>query len=1495
MQHQDIHVFQGLKRDNNPINQEAKFLWNALNVRLTSRDDNTLLSLTNEKGTLDTSIIFEGNYVGHSIIGDYIIVFTNEVGLHNWIYRIENKEGKWYNTILYYDKNNTLNFDTEAGGFQSLSVYEGDLVQKVYWVDGKNSPRVINVVQDKLKEITDLPSTLNNSISNYTTYDFNKIYPKGFDFIPTLDLNENITITKEYGVGSFLSGTIQYAFTYYNKYDRESNIFYVTPLYYISHKDRGGSPEDNIANVFKGKIIGVDKNFDYIRVYSIHRTSLNATPTVKVVIDLKTSDYINTTIPLTFIDNGTTGSNVDPTQLLYIGGEDIIASSIEEKDNTLFLGNIKIKRPQINDLKENIKNGCTLKDSQRELTLSYEENSSFYNYSNELNGEDPSYFRANENYRLGVQFQHKSGKWSEPVFLKDYVVGNNHPSLYNNQLYLNSIQCILDKDSIENLKNKGYKKVRPLVVLPTIYDKRVIAQGILNPTVYSVKDRLNKAPFAQSSWFFRPMMLDTSNYNNNSNGAVVAYKPYEALLGSDNAGSEIQNMDTLSLKATNDSAINNDKVANTFYVDQSILTFHSPDIEFNDSLQLNIDNEDFELKIVGIVPFKYSASDIDITTKTAAPAPSDTGFYHTTFFNKENNKIMASGLFYRSHAIDSSGNSDRYVYAPGGKDTANNYELEWMVYPWHRTGAINNDVNRPENCGSRTTELKRKVISNIRYSENNEWKDLWSSNDITSLSIFNSNEMSLIKLPIPKGSTLDNLNYYGNVDTLITTQRYYNFYYSIDGNTIHNIKDNGNTDIGVNFTDGDKGLYQSKEPVRMKYKSSPHAVFSLNYKDGSSVVLPYLKINNGTINKSPLLSYTDINKFFWDNTIIEDTPTGDAKTVSIVHATTNDNYTYLTTNHTPTSNDTNKLAVMTTTEGYDELWIVRNKNLVSGSTWYWDKIVSSENTYYKYTEGDNTIYWKTVRDSDGTFIIKRMITSREALVTQDCIDLTSQDIINKDNYLHSILYLAELRRVKNNDNLFGGTTEEALKANNWIPAGNAVSLDTTIEFTHGDTYYQRYDCLKTYPFTTEDINSIVDIASFMVETNVNIDGRYDRNRGQFSNLNMSPTNFNLINQVYSQKDNFFNYRILDNDYYRTINYPSQVIWSLEKTNLEDIDKWTNITLANSYDLSGSEGKLVSLAKFNNTLLAFQENSVNELLFNSRVQIPTSDGVPIEISNSYKMEGARTISNTIGCQDLNAITLSPLGIYFIDSNSNTLYLFNGQLNALSDNLGFKWFLRENHSNSIWNFVKNTGIRLDYDYINKDLYLCSSVGNALCYSEILGHCTSLMSYGDAILFPFKDKYMSLALNNKDNLSLWENFKGDYNSFYGNTIMPEFTYICNDNPTITKIFDTIEYTSDIYDKDGELQTFKSFDWIESYNEYQDTGKKKLEQKRVLTLGNNLNVGKNSKKKFRIWRALVPREGRQRMRNPWTAITLGFNKKDTDEDFFKLILHNIKTGYTV
>ena len=126
---------------------------------------------------------------------------------------------------------------------------------------------------------------------------------------------------------------------------------------------------------------------------------------------------------------------------------------------------------------------------------------------------------------------------------------------------------------------------------------------------------------------------------------------------------------------------------------------------------------------------------------------------------------------------------------------------------------------------------------------------------------------------------------------------------------------------------------------------------------------------------------------------------------------------------------------------------------------------------------------------------------------EDATDTMTFSGYTFNNNLPSHLFLVELARSENQlINPFGGNSDLAIKDNIWIPAGEAIdfsvlNVDKTlsVKYLHGDCYYQRYDCLKTYPFTQEDENSIVEIGSFMVETRVNIDGRYDRNRGQLAN------------------------------------------------------------------------------------------------------------------------------------------------------------------------------------------------------------------------------------------------------------------------------------------------------------------------------------------------------------------------------------------------------------
>ena len=77
----------------------------------------------------------------------YLIVFTTDSTSENpdYIYKLELQQVlndyKLLGTVLY---NGNLKFSADYP-LETLAVYENNLVKKVYWVDGKNQARVINI------------------------------------------------------------------------------------------------------------------------------------------------------------------------------------------------------------------------------------------------------------------------------------------------------------------------------------------------------------------------------------------------------------------------------------------------------------------------------------------------------------------------------------------------------------------------------------------------------------------------------------------------------------------------------------------------------------------------------------------------------------------------------------------------------------------------------------------------------------------------------------------------------------------------------------------------------------------------------------------------------------------------------------------------------------------------------------------------------------------------------------------------------------------------------------------------------------------------------------------------------------------------------------------------------------------------------------------------------------------------------------------------------
>ena len=756
-----------------------EFAFENRNLRLSTNENNTMLSWVNEKGTEEVKVqarcykrvgadkiwqnevSINGQVIGTAVLNHQLILFTHgegENGFNDRIYslRVVDSAGtSLAGTVLFYGN---LNFAIE-NPIETLVSYESENIQKVYWTDKRNQPRVINIAAEDATLIKWSRDRMDGDSSTITTF---------FDFVRTLKLNEEVYVKKITGAsGMFPAGVLQYAFTYFDQNGQESNIFYTSPLLYTSHKDRGGSPEDRVDNVFRIKIKSVDTDFDFVRIYSIMRTSVNGTPICKRVQDVSTKNIKNGTI--TFLDTGTIGDNIDPTELLYKGGEEIIAGTMEQKDGTLFFGNIGITRKPISDFESAVQNNIiNFSSDYRTIYPDVISTKEIYPYSNQLtsysdiidSGSDETIttlpcggFKRGETYRLGVQFQYKTGKWSDPIYYRDAEEGLAPEETNTNGVKIPIFTGSLSSTVVNSLLNAGYKKVRGVCVYPSVQDRRILCQGVVNQTLctanhkYSINEYEQAAEYnsgattpaghqgqrgirrrrvpsdapsvtwtegdlhAQSDWFFRSAVNDIeadSEYSPGENRSGFhpideGYNPsYDSsrnyLLYTDYERNTSYSYSTIRDNIRSVEIQGAYNIGDCFYTDNDFVTFHSPDIEFDTQLQISgFDNTQYMQ--VGHSSFLRTLSDIDIQTDSATVSSSALGFVHRSF-NKEGNKGIVSGLFWSDFIVDDAANESGDIkFQPYDQEAVS---VLWMVYLWNRSGSLNNDTSRPANSGEQS-------------------------------------------------------------------------------------------------------------------------------------------------------------------------------------------------------------------------------------------------------------------------------------------------------------------------------------------------------------------------------------------------------------------------------------------------------------------------------------------------------------------------------------------------------------------------------------------------------------------------------------------------------------------------------------------------------------------------------------------------------------------------------------------------------------------------
>lgn len=1584
MKKRETHIVKGMSRDLAVHRFDPNLVVDARNIRITTvKENSTLLSVTNEKGTSEFALSGDdiaGTIIGNAVLNNILVLFTTQDGVDR-IYKLvfsSDYTSAVSHKLFEGTENNSLDFDAQHP-LETLPIYENEDIQKVYWVDGKNQPRVINVAK-------------NTPITNGDLFNFNREIKPDY----------SMEVVKIDSGGQFPAGTIQYCFNYFNKFGQETNIVETSPMYYLCPKDKG-LPADAISTAsFLIKLSGLDGAYDYVRLYSIIRTSENAVPNVRIVGDYRISNIkvladweidnelmsfvfedayvinLNTgekvyalrdeftppamdsslDIPLlaeqaiyiestgdifakfyrsgdkgskitiwydergfhairnsssviikkthfvgsavesvSVVDTGLLGSTIDAASLLFIGGQDIIAKTITHKDNTLFLGNIKNKVPNIGMLELSDSGSqhidiataargkaspCVFNAEGEEIPVGPDvrlhpeevSDSAFYNYpyNNNKSSYDTKSFKAREGYRLGFIAQYKTGQWSEVVWIDDldethtpsltmfYYVpptgGTGRLSERGWGAYYKKpgFKAQLPASVVNTLLEAGFIRIAPVVCYPQEADRKVPFQGLLASTVYNVFDRNTNSPYVQADWRFRLGYEDTridGEIQCNTYGAAPHY-PVMA------QGETVQSAEWFV-----------ENYGNQYYRDSSILTFHSPDIDCNDEIS-QADLLDLKMRIVGVSTLSFIKNENDNYVNQRPERTLATFLFTSTQgFNAQATKLPLNYFADRKLKLAANPRGNGFL---SQEDTYYDYYSD-LAYVGFRDNALVEALTDASDIGLKAGDIRPLVSTNIYDWVTYLWHRAGSLN----------NQGALSEKAVSVGSKR-----YALLDKkCISEIQYARTTFFQDTNSF------GPESIDVDIN----------QPV-------------LFDSDGLGVSKIALGNNTG------LLYYGNIDKVitptFPDSDIVGENyscPVDDSPVTTLWSRGYPIEHCTMHSIVTGTSGRRNMQTGVSRTS-----YVPRNYS--GGTEVYPDAFFGKDPVYMKYKSTKHAVIGinNVVDDQDRaiSYLGHQHATQYEAF-WENNEQIERRDILDNafDAYatqngasfygVRDCVYVAELYREFSEERSlarFGGTAKSAISNNVWNRCGESVKLigdeEATIYFKEGDTYLGRYDCLKTYPFTNEDQNQIVSIYSTEVESRVNLDARYDKNKGLTDNTLVNPTNFNLFNRPgYEQRNQYFTYKTIDYDRYNSLVHPNMLTWSLEKRMGADIDAWTSITMMSTADMQGDLGEINALSSFNDSIYAFQNRGIAQVLFNERVQVPTSDGQPIEITNGLKYGGLRYITNQIGLTNKWSLCKTPNGMYFVDDEKNTLYTFNGQqLQDLSAKQGMRTWFAAIDSHDTWNPSDYHNIRTFYDKVNGDVYFMTKE-ESLVFSEQVGAFISFMDYaGLPALVNMNDKFLTFVKNPVTKLNrTWELFAGDFNNFFG-TFKPYWiTFISNSDPTVDKIFDnlawrTFDYSNMTNDFQGVLQPLQTFDHLRVWNDHQDSGEVALydQEGRMTPI---------LKKKFNVFRTLVPRDklgnwrgkGFNRIRNTWSYIRLArFNPNedllmfsDLDVDFFE------------
>lgn len=615
------------------------FYFEGKNVRIIATDTQGTGSLMNEKGNsliltvpvptinYTTKVITYGSktlsfktselsgqsneqiIIGHSNSRNYLVLFTTDNNGFDCIWTVNYET---YDITLRYMRD--MNFST-SHPIQVINNFENKNIDKVYWVDGNNQMRFIN---------------LEHSIANEDAEELIDVPVDVIDMTGKVELSQPVVTSISSG-GIHTSGMIQYGYNLYRLNSSQTKISPLSELVALDKQSLGGGAVNEIVGSSPIiSITGIDTSYTNIRVYAIKYTSYNETPSVSLIDDRR----IPSSGQMEIYDDGNVISTLSLEEFTFLGSDIVIPYHINTKFNRMFFANYKEINFNLDlDLKAYSFNSSGVSKIYKDLYLnngvpagteftissdadydnpillkhdSVNLNYGLYKFQKDGStyggegkyikyelaqstsyNEDAKYFKDNEIYRIGIYFYNSNGQTSEPKWIADFKAREG-----NLQGNYNILKVTLKPFFYTWLANStftsdydkpiGYKVI---IAERTINDKTILANGLISPMMIDNKSNQEGQPldYVKNKSKSLPKLPNILVRNCNTSSLNGIVKPLRKAAHLSEMSTLRENPDTEVQRAY----YGNKDTSGRLYQFNSMMQMYSPEIMFGNTIPLS--------------------------------------------------------------------------------------------------------------------------------------------------------------------------------------------------------------------------------------------------------------------------------------------------------------------------------------------------------------------------------------------------------------------------------------------------------------------------------------------------------------------------------------------------------------------------------------------------------------------------------------------------------------------------------------------------------------------------------------------------------------------------------------------------------------------------------------------------------------------------------------------------------------------------------------------